>query len=187
MLMHEDIRQVNGGIYGRSLYGARPKATRKLPWAPGSRVSNNVAAQLLSLYSVLLAQHRNLWSTHNQISGPTYYGDHLLLERLYTAMTEEIDELAERMVAWVGPGAVDNIPVVEAMVRWLKAWAQEPDPFARAMLGEQAIQAELQRTYDTIKSAGQMSLGMDDMIMGMADEHEKAVYLIQQRLGGRAA
>jgi len=176
MLAHEDIRQSFGGIYGGSLYGAK---------GAKGRVSDTVAAQLLTLYTLLLAQHRNLWSTHNQVMGSTYYGDHLLLERLYTSMTEEIDDLAERMVAWIGPGAVDNVPVVQGMARWLTAWAQEAEPFHRAMLGEQAIQEELQRTYDTIKAGGQMSLGMDDLLMGMANEHEKAVYLLQQRLGGR--
>jgi hypothetical protein len=47
---------------------------------------------------------------------------------------------------------------------------------------EEQTQKHLSEAYGTLKSQGRLSLGMDDLLMSIANEREQAVYLIKQRL-----
>ena len=53
----------------------------------------------ISIYITLQTIYKNFhWLTH----GTAYYADHLLFERLYNSITEEIDYLVEKMVSLYG-------------------------------------------------------------------------------------
>jgi DNA-binding ferritin-like protein len=155
-------------VYGAPLYGGRAKA------APSAEL-------LRELHALLLAQQRNYWSTHQQVAGPNYYGDHLLFERLYSGLTDQIDGLAERMVALFGPEIVDNVDVARRTTAWLERWSKTRDPIRRALLSETDAQGQFRAVYDGLKAAGTLSLGMDDFLMGLASEHDQNTYLLQQR------
>ena len=64
----------------------------------------------LSLLLVLLAglrsAHLSHWTSHWQVKGQPYYGDHLLMDKLYNSLPEEIDTLAEKIVAEFGAEAL---------------------------------------------------------------------------------
>jgi DNA-binding ferritin-like protein len=155
-------------IYGGALYGGRAKAR------PGSDL-------LSDLHALLLAQQRNYWSTHQQASGPSFYGDHLLFERLYTGLTEQIDGLAERMVTMYGPAVVGNVDVTSRMASWLESWNRHTDPVGRAMRSETDFATAVRQAYDGLKASGELTLGMDDFLMGLASEHDQNLYLLKQR------
>jgi hypothetical protein len=48
---------------------------------------------------------------------------------------------------------------------------------------EAELQSLLSKTYATLKAKRSLSLGMDDLLMSLANEREQAIYLLQQRLG----
>ena len=62
----------------------------------------NAAQQLSDLLATLRAVHFIHWTGHWQVKGSPYYGDHLLLQRLYEGLDNEIDTLAEKLVAMFG-------------------------------------------------------------------------------------
>jgi DNA-binding ferritin-like protein len=53
---------------------------------------------LRSLLSLLRALDWHYRTAHWQVWGEAQYGDHLMFQRFYEAMPDEIDTLAEKMV-----------------------------------------------------------------------------------------
>ena len=60
--------------------------------------------------------------------------------------------------------------------------ASEDDPIKRAFLIEEGLQIVFKTAYETLKRNNSLSLGMDDFIMSMANNHESFQYLLMQRL-----
>lgn len=115
------------------------------------------------------------------MKGDTAYGDHLLFERLYSAVTEEIDTLGEKIVSLYGQEALTDQETLLETQRFLNLYQVE-DIYERAYRLEKHFQRSLKRAYEGIKEAGDMSLGVDDFLMGVANDHETPIYLLRQRL-----
>lgn len=141
------------------------------------------AEPLQAVFSALRALHWFHWTNHWQSSGNGAYARHLLFERLYTGVVDEIDGLAEKMVAAFGNEAVEPLGSISQATLWLEKWTEGPDVLARALEAEQDVQGVLQGVYDSIKESGGMTLGLDDFIMATANAHETNVYLLQQHFG----
>lgn len=147
-----------------------------------NEVHPEVRSILQEFFGLLHALYWSHWTSHWQVQGNPFYGDHLLFERLYEGVTEEIDTLAEKMVARFGPSAVDvvdHFPVTQA---WVERWSTQDSPYKRALMAESDFQESARKVYDSIKEAGAMSLGLDDYLMAIANDHETHMYLLQQRL-----
>jgi DNA-binding ferritin-like protein len=152
----------------------------------------------MSLLSVLLAFLRGESLIHQahhwQSQGPNYYGDHLLFDRLYEGVVEDIDKVAERMV-----GAGNTIlahPVlhakhVSAVVQSFYADAPpNPTPDEHALLSLRAVLRTLivlKLVYGALEQHGLLSHGMDNLLQGVADKHEEHVYLLKQRASQKTA
>jgi DNA-binding ferritin-like protein len=144
-------------------------------------MSSNAAQTVTTLLAALRAAHWSHWTSHWQVKGNPYYGDHLLLDRLYTALTEEIDTLAEKSVAFYGPDCVDPVAQANTMTEILTRHA-ESDPIVRALRIERLLQQMFSDAFSSLEASGQLSLGLNDFIAAAANTHETAIYLLQQRL-----
>lgn len=138
----------------------------------------------LKALQILLAglrmAHLSHWTSHWQVKGQPYYGDHLLMDKLYNSLPEEIDTLAEKIVAEFGPEAVDIASQMEEISLQVKAVTEVTnDPLTRALCVEQFLQDLFANVYDTLED--KISLGMDDFIMSIANAHETNLYLLIQR------
>lgn len=140
---------------------------------------------LKNLLGFMRAMHWNHWTTHWQVKGMPYYGDHLLFQRIYEAMGDEIDGLAEKMVAMCGVQSVNGHDSIDRAHNVLKRWADNPDLISRALQSEEEFQMLLKGVYELLDSEGHLTLGLDNFLQGLADAHETNLYLIQQRLGGK--
>ena len=141
-------------------------------------------ALLQMLLAVLRGAHFAHWTSHWQVKGSTFYGDHELMERIYTSLIEEIDTLAEKIVGTYGVGAVNAVEQAQLMANHLLPLAEAHsmnDPIRRALLIEEGLQVIFKNTYDMLKDQGGLTLGMDDFIMSMANAHETSLYLLRQR------
>lgn len=119
---------------------------------------------------------------HWRVRGKTYYGDHLLLERLYNSVDEEIDKLAEKMVEKYGEDSVDIHEQIDHMHTVIKGIAKISCNFQRAQAVEKMLQKLFKMSYDKLKETGELTLGMDDFLMASANNHETNCYLLGQRL-----
>lgn len=132
------------------------------------------------LLASLRGAHWSHWTSHWQVKGSTYYGDHLLLERLYTGITAEIDTLAEKIVAYYGPDFVNPIHQSEIMNGFLEKHSDK-DPIRRALSVELSLLQALQDVYSVLETSKTLPLGLNDFLAATANAHETFVYLLKQR------
>jgi DNA-binding ferritin-like protein len=126
-------------------------------------------------------------TSHWQVKGPMFYGDHTMMERIYKSVVDEIDTLAEKIVAKFGPEAVDcceQIDMIADNVHWSDDKCNG-DPVLRALVVEESLQKMFEKSYNDLKGMRELSLGMDDFIMSASNNHESNVYLLRQRLQNR--
>lgn len=136
---------------------------------------------LLQLLSILRALHWSHWTSHWKAKGETSYQSHLLFERLYTGAVEDIDTLAEKIVGEYGPESLGDFSVMEGSARFLLGHEGE-NLVSRALQMEAHLQTAIKTAYETLKANGELSLGMDDYLMSLANAHETNIYLLRQNL-----
>lgn len=143
----------------------------------------DVAVEMLQwLLGCLRAQYWSYQQSHWQVKGQSFYGDHLLFQRLYESVQEQTDVLAEKMVGMYGPDAVDGLDVGAKFESFIRRWNDTSCLHKRGLLSEQDFQQICERVYEQLKSMGELSLGMDDFLMATASEHETNQYLLRQLL-----
>ena len=150
---------------------------------PGAYKGNAiVVAHLGRVLAHLRAMYLSYQTSHWQTHGPTYYGDHLLFQRLYESVQDEIDALAEKIVGYVGGDGVDLGQQINTISDILLGFVQIPNHHQRGLQSEAQFQTIIKTAYDSIKESGSMTLGLDDWLMATASSHETNQYLLQQVL-----
>jgi DNA-binding ferritin-like protein len=140
----------------------------------------------LQILKVLLATLRAAqlihWTGHWQSGGKSQYGDHLLLERVYSGISDEIDTLAEKIVGKYGPDVVDPVEQAHMLEEATKVLTPPCQPvISRSLHVECELQKLFTSTYKVLDSNHDLSLGLDDFLMAMASNHDTYVYLLRQR------
>jgi hypothetical protein len=135
---------------------------------------------LTLVLAVLRAQYLSYQTSHWQVVGGTFYGNHLLFERLYKSVQDQVDQLAEKLVGYLGREAVDLLPQMKHMLGCVIRWGAYSCPHKRGIASETELQTVIQEAYDATKAAGTMTLGLDDWLMATANQHEENTYLLQQ-------
>ena len=139
-----------------------------------------------NMLALLRAAHQSFWTSHWQIWGDSFYGDHLMFQRFYEAMPEEVDSLAEKMVSMFGPDSVDLYDQSVRMLSWISAWDKIDCPIKRSLAIEKNIQDALVLLKKEAENQGQMTLGLDDLLPAIANSHETNGYLLRQRMYKKA-
>jgi DNA-binding ferritin-like protein len=138
--------------------------------------------KLLSMYvaftrAMYLLHQENHWAAQ-------HYGDHLLFQRLYEEVQDEIiDDAAERVVGLCG-----SLLFTNAAGEIAKGFSAKNDSLTALLESSLAIEKAFQKickkTYEEIKDKDMMTLGLDDMIMAQSSVGETHIYLLQQELKG---
>lgn len=148
------------------------------------------AAELAVLLAALRAEAVIHQAHHWATQGSTYYGDHLLFDRVYSEVFGMIDGLAERAVGSGMTILVHPLLQVHHISGFTKSFyrdaSTQPAPDAMPMLSLRAVLrflVLLNLTYAAMERKGALSHGTDNLLQGIADDHEKLVYLLKQRTG----
>lgn len=134
---------------------------------------------LFDLLAVLRAAAVSHQFAHWTTKGCNFYGDHLLFERIYTPIADQVDGLAEKAVQKFGPKVVDPCAQLQQQYHFMEMWAKEPDLVGRALLVEHGIQHCI--TVARKELGKNLSIGLDNFLAQLADDHETALYLLGQR------
>jgi DNA-binding ferritin-like protein len=149
-----------------------------------SQWGNVPGSDLSALLSLLRAVYQIHQAAHWQSRGLTYYGDHLLFQRLYEAMVTEIDGVAERTVGTGGVALVDPISQAaqtHSMIEAIRGVGRRISrPRDLALVSLEAERGLLLALDETLRR--KQSLGTQNLLQGIADTHEGHVYLLQQRV-----
>lgn len=148
-----------------------------------------VLAELGALVAVLRAAALVHQTHHWQTRGDTFYGDHLLYERLYNESLDMIDRVAER-----GVGSGHRLlvhPVIQstqvgALVKFLCGDIQvDPSPDDYAAIGfmtEVYVLSFLGMAYQALQASQLLTNGTENLLQDVSDKHESFVYLLRQRV-----
>jgi DNA-binding ferritin-like protein len=145
-------------------------------------MNENLVNALLGVWAALRAEHQLFWTYHWRAKGSSYYGDHLLYQRLYEARVPEIDRMAEVIMAVGGPSAVDPMRSWVAVSEIIdRSERLGPNDAARGV----ALVADTLNRIDAangILGAGPNTLAINNVLAGFADKHLEALYLLRQRV-----
>ena len=141
-----------------------------------------VRRYLCDVLACLRAQALSYQTSHWQVVGQSFYGNHLLFQRLYESVQEQVDQLAEKLVGYLGREVVSLDHQIKHIAAYTMRWSQIDCHHKRGLQSEADLQAALKRAYDGIKQVNAMTLGLDDWIMATANAHEENEYLLQQAL-----
>lgn len=150
-----------------------------LPENLRSKKSKDLLKEVLAM---LRAQQWLYQTYHWQAKGENFYEMHLLFERLYDSVGDQIDNLAEKLVGYFGIEEVDMKDAIARTQKWINTWASD-NAVDSALKAEKQFQSLLRRTYDTMNQKKELSLGLDDYLMATASDHEVALYLLGQVKG----
>jgi len=118
-------------------------------------------------------------SAHWQTKGSEFYADHLLFQRLYEGLRDEIDSLGEKTVGVFGIDHVDfsrRLDNMGILTDYLNLNVQQKSYISTAILLETKLLDLLQQSETT-----DFSSGVKDLFAGFANAHEGNLYLLQQR------
>ena len=90
-----------------------------------------------------------------------------------------MDGLAEKAVQKYGPKVVDPCAQLQQMYHFMETWDKEPDLVGRALFVEHGIQYCISTARN--KLGKDLSIGLDNFLAQLADDHETALYLLGQR------
>lgn len=139
-----------------------------------------VGARLGEVLAILRAQYVNYQHSHWQSQGSLFYADHLLFQRLYESVQGQVDELAEKIVGYIGTSGLNAVEQAGSIAQWVTRWSAISHNHSRGILSEEDLQRTLKGTYDELKAIGALPLGLDDWLMSTASAHESNMYLLQQ-------
>jgi DNA-binding ferritin-like protein len=146
------------------------------------KCSKVAALYIASLKALALIQQHNHWTT----KGMTFYGDHLLFERLYNSVLENLDLAAEKFMSLFGDQCLDYDLQADLLHKVLLKYKNlEGSPVQMSLLAEKDFLKFSKEAYNCFEDEGKLTLGLDDMIMSIASDREGAVYLLQQSLDGK--
>lgn len=171
-----------------AFYGTVRPMPRANPRRRRNPVSREVLSDLTTLIDALVATRWSHLTSHWRSSGPNSFGDHLMYERLYKKVDDEIDDLAEQLVQLGGSPAVDPPAMLSDAARRISKIEEHmrPDPQTRLATRALAMENALVRTISDVRlrlqQADALSLGLDNLLAGVADTHNKHLYLLKQRL-----
>jgi hypothetical protein len=151
-------------------------------------IREEVLPMLRIVFAILRAQYLDYQTSHWQTRGPAYYGNHLLFQRLYEGVQEEIDALGEKLVGYFGIEAVDLEVSLDLISEMVSRWCSHDCPFRRGLTSE----GELQDALSIIRNGWPeahypLPLGLDDWLAATANAHESNQYLLQQVLDAPAS
>lgn len=141
-----------------------------------------LSLHLNEILACLRAQYLSYQTSHWQASGRDSYQDHLLFERLYKSVEEQIDTLAEKLSGLITSDEVSLAIQGPKIQHYLSQWEKIKNHHERGLHSEKILQHLLRDAIEDLEQTGQLTLGLDDFIAATASEHETNMYLLQQSL-----
>ena len=145
-------------------------------------LSEMLSGIISDLQALAIAQQ----SAHWRSLGTSFYGDHLMYQRMYDATIKEIDRAAEKMLGMTGDETLlDPHRLSSSACMSLKTLLPAPGDVVGALLI--AEKKFLSRVYVACAAAQHIgTAGVDNMLQGIADQHEEHVYLLSRRASDQA-
>jgi len=132
------------------------------------------------LLCTYLAYLRALYNIHQQSHWLCQsHGAHLMFDRIYNEKQTMVDEMAEKIIGVFGKEPIDLKHQASVIQQIMDKYSGE-DHFENSLEAEKGFQELSNKVYGVLKKSGDITMGLDDMIMAQFSMSEEAVYLIKQ-------
>jgi DNA-binding ferritin-like protein len=146
-------------------------------FAETSPTVKSLGTYISFLRAIYLIEQNDHW----EVKSSGFYGDHLLMQRLYETTLENVDAIAEKSLALFGSDTL-NISAQITLIKTIIDKYKDLKPLERSLAAVQEFLQISTHTYKEIKDSGDMTLGLDDLILHIHSDQETSVYLLQQTL-----
>ena len=151
---------------------------------------NNRIPDLLLIY-ICFTKANQLWfhAAHHVTKGKGFAGDHdLLYGKIYQTLTEDLDALVEKAIGYTD-SEIFACPIVisEMSSKLLKNFCSPSDRSDQEIVeiaydSLSGLIQNLESLHEKFSRANQLSLGMEDLLAGFANQYESYIYMLKQRL-----
>ena len=145
----------------------------------------------LLLTYICFTKAKQMWfhSAHHVTKGKGFAGDHeLLYGKIYQTLTEDLDALIERAIGQINSEIFACPIVLSSMTsKILKRFSSPADRSDQEIVEiaydslERLIQ-NVESLHQNLSNTSQLSLGMEDLLAGFANQYEAYIYMLKQRL-----
>lgn len=125
-----------------------------------------------------LLQHSHHWQTQ----GNSFYGDHLLFQRIYEGMTGEVDTIGEKVVGLGQPSLTNYFKQHSLMKMFLDNVTSKDNYFQVSLRAELMFCALGEVIMDGLKNKGLLTVGLEQALGTILDTHETYIYLLKQKV-----
>tara|TARA_Y100000992_G_C20951620_1_gene343836 strand:- start:77 stop:541 length:465 start_codon:yes stop_codon:yes gene_type:complete len=150
---------------------------------------NNIPDLLLAYICFTKANQMWFHAAHHVTKGKGFAGDHeLLYGKIYESLTEDLDALIERAIGYTD-SEIFACPIVlsQMTASVLQNFCSPSDQSDEEIVEiaydtlERLIQ-NLESLHQKLYAADQLSLGLEDLLAGFANQYETYIYMLKQRL-----
>lgn len=150
--------------------------------------------KFVEISSAYLAQLRLMYlfyqNCHWQVKGKNFYSEHLLFQKLYESLEDEIDATAEKIMGTLDKKSIDLSLQLDLFKTLLnnfnkpsdKIKMSEAECIEKAIIAEKAFRVLSEKFKYSLEEAKKMSLGWEDLIAEQYSSSETRSYLLQQSL-----
>lgn len=136
------------------------------------KVAALFVATLKCIYSI---SQQNHWKA----KGSSFYSDHLLFQRIYEQTQENVDEAAEKFLAIFGDEVLENSLQTNLENKIMNKY-KDLEGFDQTIKIINDFLDYSKFAYNCFEKENKKSMGMDDMIMSIANKQEEHIYLLTQ-------
>ena len=140
--------------------------------------------QMQFYIAFLRAMYLFYQNAHWQSNGPGSYSNHLMFERLYENVSEQIDAIAEKSISLFGNDVLDLSKQTDMISKILSKYSKMSNDFVISGIEfEKSFQDVATKIMTEMKEQGRLTLGLENMILGQIDASENPrSYLLKQNI-----
>lgn len=120
-------------------------------------------------------------SHHWQTQGDSFFGDHLMYQRLYEETNAEIDVLAEKITGVGGIKMTNYFTRLQIIKNFMRGVAKSERPEVESLRAELMYLIAGEIIMDVLKEKGILTRGIEQALGNILDKHESHIYLLQNR------
>lgn len=122
---------------------------------------------------------------HWQCAGLSFYQDHLLFQRLYEGLVEEIDATAEKIIGVFDTEIVNfnkQCEMIDHISKNMKLDSVPVNCFKQAIMAEESFLKLSRKLKEVLEAEEKLTLGWDDLLAAQASSSEGRMYLLKSSL-----
>lgn len=135
------------------------------------------------------------WNAHWSARGSNFYSDHLLMERVYSKVDDQIDTVVENIIGYSSTFGINlnqatwAITVEQSTLSGVSSILRKREESISHVCVQKAVEgvklncSEVMKQYNLLSStdAGSVVLGIEDFVPAIAKKMDSFVYLLAQR------